>query len=45
MPARITPVEPPFPPAIHEALEKIMPPGVPPLGLFTTIARDPRTPQ
>lgn len=42
MPARIAAAQPPFPPAIHAALEKTMPPGVPPLGLFTTMARDER---
>ncbi|WP_133650838.1 carboxymuconolactone decarboxylase family protein [Paraburkholderia flava] len=42
MSARIAPVQPPFSPAIHEMLEKIMPPGVPPLSLFTTMARDER---
>ena len=42
MPARIAPALPPFPPAIQEILEKIMPPGVPPLSLFTTMARDER---
>ncbi|MGH8782738.1 carboxymuconolactone decarboxylase family protein [Paraburkholderia sp.] len=42
MPARIAPAQLPFPPAIHEILEKIMPPGVPPLSLFTTMARDER---
>ena len=29
-------------PAIEAALEKIMPPGAPPLALFTTLARNPR---
>ena len=42
MPTRIAPALPPFPPAIQETLEKIMPPGVPPLSLFTTMARDER---
>ncbi len=36
--ARITPLEPPYPTAIAEALAKIMPPGVPPLALFRTLA-------
>ena len=40
--ARIAPAEPPFPPEIEERLRRIMPPGVPPLVLFTTLARDPR---
>ena len=42
MTARIAPVEPPFDPEIQERLDKIMPPGVPPLALFATIARDKR---
>jgi alkylhydroperoxidase family enzyme len=40
--ARIDPAQPPFPPEIEAILEKTMPPGVPPLVLFTTLARDPR---
>ncbi|MGQ0582597.1 MAG: carboxymuconolactone decarboxylase family protein [Reyranella sp.] len=40
--ARITPAEPPYPPAIAEALARIMPPGVQPLALFRTMARSPR---
>ena len=39
---RIAPVEPPFTPEIAAALARIMPPGVPPLVLFTTLARNPR---
>ncbi len=39
---RIAPAIPPFSPEIDAALKKIMPPGVPPLGLFTTLARNPR---
>ena len=42
MTTRISPAEPPFAPDIKEALERIMPPGVPPLVLFTTLARNPR---
>lgn len=42
MSARIDPATPPFPPEIQERLEKLMPPGVPPLVLFTTLARDQR---
>jgi len=41
MTARITPAEPPFDPAIDEALTAIMR-GKPPLRLFTTVARDQR---
>jgi alkylhydroperoxidase family enzyme len=39
---RIAPAEPPYEPQIAEALERIMPPGVPPLVLFRTMARSPR---
>ena len=39
---RIDPAEPPYEPQIAEALERIMPPGVPPLVLFRTMARSPR---
>lgn len=42
MKARIAPATPPHGPAIQAALDKIMPPGVPPLVLFTTLARDER---
>jgi alkylhydroperoxidase family enzyme len=39
---RIAPAEPPYQPAIAEALGRIMPPGVEPLVLFRTMARSPR---
>ena len=39
---RITPAEPPYEPAIAAELERIMPPGVPPLMLFRTMAQSPR---
>jgi alkylhydroperoxidase family enzyme len=42
MTGRIAPETPPFAPEIEAALKKIMPPGVPPLVLFTTLARNPR---
>lgn len=42
MSARIDPQQGPFAPAIEERLKKLMPPGVPPLVLFTTLARDER---
>jgi alkylhydroperoxidase family enzyme len=42
MTARIAPAQPPFPAEIQAALDKIMPPGKPPLVLFSTLARDPR---
>lgn len=42
MTARIEPAKPPYPAEVQDWLSKIMPPGVPPLTLFTTLARDPR---
>ena len=42
MNARINPATAPFAPDIQAAFDKIMPPGKPPLVLFTTLARDPR---
>jgi 4-carboxymuconolactone decarboxylase len=39
---RVEPVRPPFPPELQAVFDKIMPPGVPPLALFTTLARVPR---
>jgi len=39
---RIAPAEPPYEPSIAAELERIMPPGVPPLVLFRTMARSPR---
>ncbi len=40
--ARISPAEPPYEPQIAAELARIMPPGVPPLLLFRTLARNPR---
>jgi hypothetical protein len=40
--ARIEPVSPPYPPELQKVFDAIMPPGVPPLALFTTLARVPR---
>jgi alkylhydroperoxidase family enzyme len=40
--SRIAPAEPPYEPAIAQALERIMPPGVEPLVLFRTMAKSPR---
>jgi len=40
--SRIAPASPPYEPAIAEALDRIMPPGVEPLVLFRTMARSPR---
>jgi alkylhydroperoxidase family enzyme len=39
---RIEPAAPPYAPAIAEALARIMPPGMEPLVLFRTMARNPR---
>jgi alkylhydroperoxidase family enzyme len=39
---RVTPVAPPFSPELQAVFDRIMPPGVPPLALFTTLARVPR---
>jgi alkylhydroperoxidase family enzyme len=40
--SRVEPVPPPYPPELQKVLDAIMPPGVPPLALFTTLARVPR---
>lgn len=37
---RIEPVQPPYEPDVAERLEAMMPPGVPPIGLFRTFARN-----
>jgi 4-carboxymuconolactone decarboxylase len=39
---RVEPVTPPYPPELQAVFDKIMPAGVPPLSLFTTLARVPR---
>jgi alkylhydroperoxidase family enzyme len=39
---RVAPVSPPFSPDLQAVFDRIMPPGVPPLTLFTTLARVPR---
>ena len=39
---RIQPATPPFSESVSTALAAIMPPGVPPLALFTTVARNER---
>jgi alkylhydroperoxidase family enzyme len=36
--ARIAPLEPPYSPPVQAALDRVMPAGVPPLGLFRTLA-------
>lgn len=40
--ARVAPAVPPFPAEVQAWLDRTMPPGAPPLALFTTLARDPR---
>src|SRR6185436_19771343 len=39
---RIPPLAPPYAAAVAEDLEKLMPPGIPPIGLFRTLAHNPR---
>jgi alkylhydroperoxidase family enzyme len=39
---RVAPASPPFTPEVQAFLDKMMPPGMPPLVLFTTLARDAR---
>ena len=39
---RVEPVPAPYSPELQKVLDAIMPPGVPPLTLFTTLARVPR---
>jgi 4-carboxymuconolactone decarboxylase len=39
---RVEPITPPYAPDVQAVFDKIMPPGVPPLSLFTTLARVPR---
>ena len=39
---RVEPVAPPLPAELQAVLDRLMPPGVPPLTLFTTLARVPR---
>jgi alkylhydroperoxidase family enzyme len=41
-PARVEPVVPPYPAELQAVFDAIMPSGVPPLALFTTLARVPR---
>lgn len=40
--SRIAPLEPPYPQQIQEQFDKVMPPGVPPLVLFRTVATSAR---
>jgi alkylhydroperoxidase family enzyme len=39
---RINPMEPPYPEEVESDFKAIMPPGVPPLNIFRTVARNPR---
>src|ERR1035438_4389937 len=39
---RVEPVQPPYAPELQAFFDHIMPPDVPPLSLFTTLARVPR---
>jgi alkylhydroperoxidase family enzyme len=41
-PPRVEPVPPPFAAELQAVFDRIMPPGIPPLALFTTLARVPR---
>jgi alkylhydroperoxidase family enzyme len=42
MTSRIEPAQPPFSAEVQQTFDRLMPPGVPPLVLFTTLARSPR---
>jgi alkylhydroperoxidase family enzyme len=42
MTARIEPAQAPYAAEVQQTFERLMPPGVPPLVLFTTLARSPR---
>lgn len=42
MTTRIASIEPPYREEVQAAFDRIMPPGMPPLTLFTTLARDAR---
>lgn len=39
---RIAPLDPPYAPELAEELSRFMPPGIPPLRLFRTLAHNPR---
>jgi alkylhydroperoxidase family enzyme len=39
---RLAPIEPPYAPEIAAELRRMMPPGVPPIALFRTVAHNPR---
>jgi alkylhydroperoxidase family enzyme len=40
--ARLAPLAPPYPPEVAGELARMMPPGVPPIALFRTVAHNPR---
>lgn len=40
--SRIDPAQPPYAEEVQKTFDRLMPPGVPPLVLFTTLARSPR---
>jgi alkylhydroperoxidase family enzyme len=40
--ARVPPAQPPFAPEVAAIIDRVVPAGLPPFALFTTIARDPR---
>lgn len=40
--SRVQPLDAPYDPAIQAAFDRVMPPGVPPLNLFRSVARNPR---
>jgi 4-carboxymuconolactone decarboxylase len=42
MVARIAPLDPPYPDRVAEDFAALMPPGVPPIALFRTLAKNPR---
>jgi len=42
MPPRVTPREPPYPESVRSTIDRLTPPGVPPLVLFRVLARDER---
>lgn len=42
MSARLSPVQAPFDPLVAAQIERLRPPGAPPLTLFTTLAHNPR---
>src|SRR5262245_23890456 len=42
MNVRIAPASPPWSPDVAEDMDKLMPPGLPPIGLFRTLAKNPR---